>query len=193
MEELFLKHKEWLDSEGQSGAQLILENEDMKDVNIDGKLLHDAKFLECDFIRKCITKTDFDNSLMCSSMFIYSLIRECNFRKADLQYADFKNAQILNTSFAKTDLDEADFENATLTNSKLINACLYLTNFSNVRFKNIEFSGAMFEETVLSGSEFENIVGIDDATIKSINIGTVDNPNILVGEEAKNWIYNREI
>lgn len=191
MEELFIKHKEWLESQGQNGTQLILDNADMTNAKLNGKLLHEAKILECDFSNKCMAETDFENSLMCSSIFNYCTIDGCNFRKSDLQYSEFKNAKIMNTSFAKADLYEADFENATLSNSKMINACLYLANFSNVKFKNIDFSGTVFEETILVGAEFKNIIDIDGAIIKSINIGTFDNPIILLGDEAKKWIQNQ--
>ena len=39
MEEIFLKHKEWIDSQGQKGTQLFLDEKDMAYANIDGKIV----------------------------------------------------------------------------------------------------------------------------------------------------------
>ena len=133
----------------------------MTSANMDGKALHESKFLECDFSAKSISKTDFWKSFMCSSVFDYCIINECDFRNTELQYTVFENARISNT------------------------------DFSNVKFENIDFDGAMFEETVLIGAEFKNIINMVDATIKSINIGTVDDPDIIFGDEAKAWIYKK--
>ncbi|MGP3784348.1 pentapeptide repeat-containing protein [Paenibacillus sp. 1A_MP2] len=95
------------------------------------------------------------------------------------------------SGFSKGDCWEAIFRNAYLVDCNLINVSFYLTDFSWAILENIDISVATFEESLLSGVTLKNIKGIEEAHIKSINIGTLDNPILLKSDEAKKWMLEK--
>jgi len=83
------------------------------------------------------------------------------------------------------------FFNANLENSKLISCSFFLTDFRNANLKKADLSLSSFEGTLLKGANLAGIKGLEDAFISSINIGTSENPIILVGEKAREWLQNK--
>ena len=64
------------------------------------------------------------------------------------------------------------------------------TDFSGCCFKNVTFEYAYFEG-IFNGAVFSDISFVDSKFEHSkINIGTVDDPNYLYGEEVRQWILN---
>jgi len=46
---------------------------------------------------------------------------------------------------------------------------------------------------LLKGTTLAGIKGLEEAFIKSINIGTPEEPIILTGKEARKWIQNHSL
>ncbi|MDI3411017.1 pentapeptide repeat-containing protein [Bacillus sonorensis] len=113
---------------------------------------------------------------------------QADFYKADLSYADFSGANVENARFAKADCSEAIFSNANLTNANLMACTFYDTNFQNAILREANVSSSSFKGTILNGADLSGLKGLDEAVIKTINIGTSERPIILEGLKAKEWL-----
>ncbi len=45
--------------------------------------------------------------------------------------------------------------------------------------------------SMFKGAQLKGVTGLEEASIRSINIGTVEQPDILAGEEARNWLIQQ--
>ena len=79
---------------------------------------------------------------------------------------------------------------STIKNSSFISADLREANFSNSVLENVDFKYAWFKDTILKRVILKKPLNLDEATIKSINIGTLEEPIILKEEQAVQWIVN---
>lgn len=170
---------------------LKLDEVDLRSFDLSGILLEQAYLIECIFDHLRLENIDFHTSLLASSTFKNAYLDKCDFYKSDLRYTDFSNCVIKNSRFSKGDCWEAIFRNAYLLDCNLINVSFYLTDFSWARLENIDISVATFEETLLGGVTLKNIKGIEEAHIKSINIGTLEKPILLKSDEAKKWMLEK--
>lgn len=185
-------HRLWIDSLGKDGEKAYFENvlfEKMKEINLD---LSQGSFVDCTFRKVFINCWDFYATKLFSIVFDDSLIESSVFVKADLFYAEFSNTKINMTNFSKADLSNVTFRNLKIENSKFINALLDNITFKDVHIKNVDFTGALIENMLFDRkTTIRDIVGIDNAQVKSINIGTLDRPIYLKNEEALRWIKNK--
>lgn len=70
---------------------------------------------------------------------------------------------------------------------------IWNTLFDNCTFVNIDFENAYFEKIVFRNSKFINPINLDKATKIVINIGSVENPQLLTHEESLRWITDNSI
>lgn len=187
----FELHKKWIDTLGEEGEMLKLDEVDLRGVDLSDKLVEQAYLIDCTFDDLQLGNIDFHSSLLASSTFKNAYLENCDFYKSDIRYTDFSNCIIKKSRFSKSDCWEAVFKNATLVDCKLNNVLFYLTDFSNAKLENVDVSVATFEEAVLNGVSLKNIKGIEEAHIKSINIGTLEKPILLKSEEAKKWMLEK--
>ncbi len=183
-------HRVWIETIGEKGEKLGVDEIDFRSIDLVGYPLDQAYLTACTFDGMDLKKIDMSSSLLCSSTFKNTNLINADFYKADLSYSDFTNADAQGARFAKADCSEAVFLNANLTNSKLVACSLYLTDFRNVTLNNADVSSSSFKDTLLKGAKLIGLRGLEEAFIKSINIGTPESPNILVGEEARQWLQN---
>lgn len=185
-------HKLWVDSLGKKGEKVDFENTMIEKIENQNLNLSQGSFIECTFRKMAIDCWDFYATMLCSSIFNELLMTSCIFVNADLIYTQFYNTKIHMTNFSKADLSNSIFENVEVENCKFINSLLDNNIFKNVHFKNIDFTGALIENIFFDElSTLKNIKGLDEAHIKSINIGTLENPIYLENQEALQWIKNK--
>ncbi|MFT9820052.1 pentapeptide repeat-containing protein [Lysinibacillus sp. NPDC056185] len=85
------------------------------------------------------------------------------------------------------------FVKADLSDANLVAAFFDEVDFRNAVLLNADIRLATFESVLLNGAILTGIRGIEEAFIKSINIGTQEKPIILTGEEAKKWLQNNSL
>lgn len=114
------------------------------------------------------------------------------FVKANLDYTQFVNTRIIDSNFSKADFIDSSFTNVRIEGSKFINCLFSDVCFKNVYFKGVDFDGAWIEN-VLFDSEtiLEDVLGLNDAFVKSINIGSMEEPVYLKEKEALKWLIDR--
>ncbi|MGO4527477.1 pentapeptide repeat-containing protein [Paenibacillus sp. 2TAF8] len=186
-------HRVWIETLGEKGEKLGLDEIDFRHIDLSGYPLDQAYLTECAFDGMNLEHMDMSSSLLCSSSFTKSNLVNADFYKADLSYANFTDADAQGARFAKADLSESVFINTNLTNAMLISSSLYLTDLRNANMNHADISSASFRETLLQGATLTGLQGIEEAFIKSINIGTLEEPNILLGEEAIKWLQDKSL
>jgi len=188
---MFALHKKWVETIGEEGEQLKLDEVDLRVFDLSDVLLEQSYLIDCTFDDLKLENVDFHSSLLASSTFINASLDKCDFYKSDLRYTDFSNCIIRNSSFSKADCWEAAFNNACLVDCNLINVFFHLTDFRNARLENVDISVSTFKDTLLNGITLKSIKGIEEAFFQSINIGTPEKPVLLEKEEARKWFLEK--
>jgi len=188
---MFDLHKKWVETIGDEGEQLKLDEVDLRVFDLSDVLLEQSYLIDCTFDNLKLENIDFHSSLLASSTFINTCLDKCDFYKSDLRYTDFSNCIIKNSRFSKGDCWEAAFNNACLVDCNLINVSFHLTDFRNARLENIDISVSTFKDTLLNGVTLKGIKGIEEAFFQSINIGTPEKPLLLEKEEARRWFLEK--
>ncbi|OME98416.1 hypothetical protein BK124_14470 [Paenibacillus amylolyticus] len=188
---MFDLHKKWVETIGDEGEQLKLDEVDLRVFDLSDVLLEQSYLIDCTFDDLKLENIDFHSSLLASSTFINTCLDKCDFYKSDLRYTDFSNCIIKNSRFSKGDCWEAEFNNACLVDCNLINVSFHLTDFRNARLENVDISVSTFKDTLLNGVTLKGIKGIEEAFFQSINIGTPEKPLLLEKEEARRWFLEK--
>jgi len=184
-------HKEWIDSLSKNGKKIVLEEEIIEGIEWSNVDLSQSSFIECTFRKSIMNGWNFYAAMLCSTHFEELSILSAEFVKANLAYTQFFNTQMRYINFSKADLSNSVFENVEIENCKFINSLLDGVDFRNVHFRNVDFTGALLENVIFdNASVLKETNGLDDAHIKSINIGTTDKPLYLKGQEALLWLKN---
>jgi uncharacterized protein YjbI with pentapeptide repeats len=117
-------------------------------------------------------------------------LAHADFTKANLSYVNFSHANAKNARFVKCECFETIFYKTDLTHAKLVNSLFVEADFREATLKHVDVSVSVFEDVLIKGAKLTDIRGIDNAYIKSINIGTPENPIMLEGDKAKEWLMN---
>lgn len=182
-------HKLWIDSLGKEGEQIIWEEKVIECIDYANLDVSQSNFIECVLKKIVINHWDFYAATLCSTLFEGVSIVGGEFVKSNLTYVQFHEAVIEDSNFSKADLSNSIIERTEIQNSKFINCLLDGASFTDVHLSNIDFSGAMVENVLFNvTSTFKKLHGLDEAHIKSINIGTIENPVYLTGQEALSWL-----
>lgn len=184
-------HKEWIDSLSKKGKKIILEEKNIEGIEWPNVDLSQSNFIECTFRKSIMNGWDFYAATLCSTHFEEVSMLSVELVKANLAYTQFSNAQMRDINFSKADLSNSVFENVEIENCKFISSVLDGVDFRNVHFRNVDFTSSLIENVIFdNASVLKETNGLDDAHIKSINIGTADKPVYLEGQEALLWLKN---
>lgn len=181
-------HKIWIETIGREGKKLAVDEVDFRDIDLADYPLDQAYLTACVFNGMNLSGKDMYASVVCSSTFEDANLESADFYKADVSYANFSNANLQNARFARSDCIETIFNKADLRNAKLVGALFDQVDFRNANLQNTDVSTSTFEEVLLQAAQLEGMRGLEEAFIKSINIGTPEQPIILKGEDARQWL-----
>ena len=184
----FELHREWVETSGQEGEQLRLQDVDFCELDISDICLEQSFMASCTFEGLSLNNIDFHASVLSSSLYKNSNLIHCDFYKSDLSNAEFSNSNLDTVRFSRGDLWETRFDNATIKNCNFSTCNLSLTDFSYASLTDVDISEARFEGVLFYGVTLRNIKGIEEANFHSINIGSADKPQILKGQEARDWL-----
>lgn len=193
-QEIVLKlesHQLWVKTNGEKGERLVIDEVDLQQVKLQPYRLDQASITDCLFNYMDLQEKDFHSTLLSSSAFVSANLVNADFYRADISYANFSNASMENVRLAKADCSETEFQDSNLKGANLAACLFYLTDLRNSDLSEADISSASFEETLLNGASLTALRGIEEALITSINIGTPENPILLEGMEARNWIINK--
>lgn len=183
-------HRLWIETIGEQGEKLGIDEIDLRDVDLSHYPLDQAYITACIFDGMDLKHKDISSSLLSSSTFISANLEKADFCKSNVSYADFTNANIKAARLADSECIETIFVKADLSNANLVAGLFDETDFRNAFLLNADIRLATFEGVLLNGAKLTGIRGIEEAFIKSINIGTPEQPIILGGEDARKWLQD---
>lgn len=76
---LLQQHQLWIDTVGKQGSKLMLDEEDMRSIDLKNYPLDQGYMTECMFHSMDLRDKDFHNSVLCSSKFISANLDGANF------------------------------------------------------------------------------------------------------------------
>lgn len=186
----FAEHRKWITTLGKGGVRLNLDDVDLRQNNINGKNLEQAYMAGCLFENMVIKGQSFYLSKLYSSSFKNSNLQEVDFTKADLSYADISNCHLQNVNFNHCDCIETNFYGSELVHVKMP-GWFHKVDFRNAIIHDADVTYASFEEILVQGICLKDIKGIEEINGLSINIGTMECPEILKEQEAIAWLKSR--
>ena len=117
---IFSRHAEWLESEGESGNQLVLDNISSEQLTSEQlQLLTDSILTECSFTDIVLNEIDLYHTEMYSCKFsktsfrkvqlIKSEVNDTEFTDISFEYANFSNAEFFDCNFLRSTFDNSTF------------------------------------------------------------------------------------
>lgn len=182
-------HQIWLESVGENGKKLILDEINLEYFDQSKFSLKEARLIGCSFDNMNLEAGNFILTWVCSSTFRNAWLQAANFYKGNVSYANFSNSNLKNIKFTDCEIAETIFLGADLSNAEL-NICYFSSvDFRDSKLDNANIEDSFFEDVLVKGASFKNVKGIENANIISINIGTPEEPVTLDKEQAKRWIF----
>ncbi|NMO94999.1 pentapeptide repeat-containing protein [Paenibacillus lemnae] len=185
-------HRLWIDTIGEQGEKLSIDEIDLRNVDLSQYPLDQAYITACIFDGMNLNNKDFSSSLLSSSTFISTNLEGTDFCKSNISYVDFTNANVKAARLADSECIETVFVQADLSDANLVAGLFDETDFRNAILFNADVRLATFERVLIKGAKLTGVRGLEEAFIKSINVGTSEQPNILVGEEARKWLKDNK-
>ncbi|MDC0761075.1 pentapeptide repeat-containing protein [Brevibacillus sp. AG] len=184
-------HKQWIDSIGETGERLVVDEVDFRSIDVAEYRLVESRLIASTFDGMNLKDKDFYAAHLYSSTFRSANLENAIFIKSEASYADFSNANLQKTNFVKSSCFETVFAQADLRKAKLVNALFYQADFRDADLQDADIRYSSFEEVLFRGAQLKGVTGLEEATIISINIGTLEQPVILAEEEAREWLIQQ--
>lgn len=188
-----VEHNKWIKSLGNEGIRLNLDDIDLRKNNLKKCFFEQAYIIGCVFEQMFIQNQSFYLSKLYSSSLKNSDLRKVDFTKADLSYADISKAYLCNVNFSNSECIETNFNSSKFINIKLMGVLFDMVDLRDAEIYNADISYSCFEKVLVKGIVLKNIKGIENVYTLSINIESAENPQILHGRNAIEWLKNRII
>jgi uncharacterized protein YjbI with pentapeptide repeats len=176
-------HLSWLKAKGMAGAQMMIEDESLTNLDWSGFKVYESILINSHITYGIFNNTDFYASNLASSIFEYCSFNGTQLAKSTCDYSEFRFSNIQEVNFSGTSAVEATFSHCKINNCNFKNAYLTEAIFEYCNLDEIDFTGATLEKACFIHVNFSTIIGIDLASINSINIGTKSNPIYITKEE----------
>ncbi|MGY3187352.1 pentapeptide repeat-containing protein [Lysinibacillus sp. TE18511] len=182
------------ESIGDKGEKLVLDETKLESLNLSNFFFKEARLIGCSFDSMNLEKGNFILTWLYSSTFKNACLQGAKFYKGYVSYADFTYSGLRNSKFTDCESTKTIFFGSDLSDSQL-NTCYFdyvdfrNSNLKNANIENIEnIEGSFFENVLVKGANFKGVLGLENAEILSINIGTTEEPINLREDKAKRWI-----
>lgn len=180
------EHQIWLESAGEYGKKLVLDEINLEYFDLSKFSLKEARLIGCSFDSMNLEEGNFILTWLYSSTFRNTCLQGANFYKGYVSYADFSYSNLRNSKFTDCESAETIFLGADLSNAEL-NICYFSgVDFRDSILDNANIEDSFFEDVLVKGASFRNVKGIENANIISINIGTPEQP-ILLKKKKPNY------
>jgi len=184
-------HRIWVESIEIRGKKLNLDEVDLRDIDLSHYILSQSYITDCVLDDMDLKGKDISSAILCSSSFRFANLEGSDFCKSNVSYADYTNANIKSARFADSECIETVFAKADFTDANLVAALFDETDFREANLNNADVRLATFERVLLKGARLMGLRGVSEAFVKSINIGTTEQPIIIRDEEARQWILDQ--
>ncbi|MBQ8035359.1 MAG: pentapeptide repeat-containing protein [Proteobacteria bacterium] len=184
-------HDLWVESIGKAGTQLVLDEVDLEG-GVTKEHHWDQSYLTCCLMRSSVlNEVDFYASEIHSCEFQNSSLSGVCFVKANVSYSNFSGCQFDHVDYKRAFFDSSEFRMASIDSCLMWGVGFVDCDMSQCVFKNCDFDGIYFDNDCFGECRFINVTNVDKAYYSRINVGTMEQPVMLEGEEAIQWITNR--
>ena len=184
-----IKHIEWIESAGEKGEQISLDDVDMRSFPIDPRILEQGFFSDCNFSEISFTGTDFYLSEFYSCDFSNARFTDCDFTKTTLDYCIFSGAVFENCKFPRADAFQSVFQKCSFRNCSFVGFNLMDCDLQSSAFTSVDFDAAYLDKVKIEGAVFTDPENLP--LLNHLSIISAEN-QIIEGKQAVKWINSNE-
>ncbi len=189
LEEQFANHQKWLSTAGDEGTRLSLDEMELSHLTSEQlALLENAFLTACRFKKMSFRRVDLYRTQMYSCSFEQSLMEAVHFTKSDLSYTTFTDVTFEENRFNRAEMYQCRFVRCIFKETSAAGLAIWDSPFEQVTFDHVDFDQAYFENILLKDVTFVEPIHLDQITELAINLGTLDQPQMLSREESIRWI-----
>jgi uncharacterized protein YjbI with pentapeptide repeats len=190
-ENLFLKHSQWVNSDGETGEKLEIEKGEMSELDITDTNLSCSVIVESYMNNSILTNNDMSDCYFLSTSFDETNLSESILSKTVFDFASLKHSILKNCIGIKASFDDANLSFADLSGSDLRRASFRRANLSHANFSNVDLTSASLDGAFLYGTSFKDAKGIDEVSAQYIFVGTEEKPIRLEGDDIHKWLIEQ--
>jgi uncharacterized protein YjbI with pentapeptide repeats len=167
-------HRRWVSSGGTTGERLIRRRAKLREVDLTGVALSQARLLNVDLAHVQLTGADLSDADLLEAVLNEVVLREANLQGARLGGAyilncDLTAARLDGADLAKAQLHHVDLSRASLRRARLVRTEAYHTSFTEVDLSEADLSNALLSEPDLRGADISSAV-LDGASLTGARI-----------------------
>lgn len=182
------QHEEWQRSDAQQGHQLVVEDADLREVNLSGRGLADALLPGANLEGAILRGTDLFGANLASARLDRADLTDASLGKAQLDYASLVAATLLRASLRRASLVEADLSGADALEADLRGTYLTRANLSHADLRRTQWHRALLDETLLAGADLGDATGLEEAVVWSIRTREEAGAPLLSATDALQWL-----
>ena len=175
-------HREWIQSAGEQGNQMDLDNFDLTAINLTTFPFEQSFLTECRLTSHRFEGVDFFESEFYSCDFTDAWFVGCSFRKATLGYCNFRRAHFVRCEFPRAEVYQSCFAEC----------CFEECSFVGISLMECDLSGTSLVDTDWDGAYLDQIIfrGAHGNTAKNIN--ALVHAKISADPEMDGWLEGTE-
>jgi uncharacterized protein YjbI with pentapeptide repeats len=182
-------HKEWIDSVGKLGKQLISMNAQLRSINLSDRELCEAILPMALLDNANLVRTDFYAANLASASFLNANLEHTIFIKANLDHAQLMHCNLRYANLLKATFVEANLANSDLTEANLTRAYLRLTNLEGTCLRNANLTEADLDGTRFVNADIVGIKGFDTIYGNEIIVSGQETEITISGtENIRKWL-----
>lgn len=184
------QHRLFVETVGDKGTQLVLQNMLLPIVTWQGEDLSEAILVNVELPKADLRNTVWYQSLIGGCRFIGANFTGSTFVKAAADHADFSNANMQACNLFRGSFIAASFRGANLTGARCEKALLMQADFRDACLRDVDFAGAS-----LDGCHFAGAVLQGAKNLKQASVGTIfiENGQELEKPAAKAWLLQQAV
>ena len=172
LEEIFLSHEKWLNSNGQEGVRATLKNLDLTKSHLDrisfslnGQNLSEAIIEKVNFTSSDLESVKLLGATLEKVVFDSAILNKSNLEKAKFYTCAFNNSFIPDSELCDSTFEKCQFKKAIFDGSDLKNS-----EFSQCNFEEASLLRAKLNESNFQDSNFEKVTGLLGSQLAGANI-----------------------
>lgn len=189
---IFLRHSQWADSDGETGEKLEIEKGEMSKLDVNGMNLSCSLIVESNVNNSILTNNDMSDCYFLSTSFDETDFSESILSKTVFDFASLKHSILKNCTGIKASFDDADLSFADLSGSDLRRASFRRANLSHTNFSGVDLTSASLDGALLYGTSFKGAKGIDEVSAQYVFVGTEEKSIKLEGDDIHKWLIEHK-
>lgn len=188
-------HLTWLNNDEAENSQRLIEDGvdflkgDWRNRSMSCAILFNSNFDGCD-----LQGVDFFQSELQGSTFIGARMVSVNLAKANIDGCVFNDSSLEHASMKRIAACDVDFIRSLLAGADLQLSTFIRGDFTSANLEGVNLEGCMFDRCRFFGARLSGVRGVDSVKVhSSIQVGNVDSPMDLHGEEVITWLKSQAV